>query len=304
MNKFLPSLFIFLCIISVDRLNVSAQDISGTWIGNYQKTLLTTHPLQVVVELTISNDSIVNGLSHLYYSGKKYEHYRVRGKFNKGDSTIYFKEDSTIAVYLGPLSSNCLGNYSMKLHYTDSTMVFNGKWKDNNRALFHCPTTGVYLVKKLPPEKIITGSIPDTGEKRKPSEMPSSLDIAITQPLPDTLMKREQEIQKLLEYDADEKDSVLISIYDNGEIDGDSVSVYFDGQPVIQKTRITDKPLQFYVNLDPRQPTHRLLMAAESMGSIPPCTALMIVKTSKNRYEMNLSSNFEKNAVLEFFFKE
>ncbi|MCW5918101.1 MAG: hypothetical protein KIS82_12230, partial [Ferruginibacter sp.] len=87
-------------------------------------------------------------------------------------------------------------------------------------------------------------------------------------------------------------------------IDGDSVSVYFDGHQVLQKSRISDKPLQFYINLNPTMPTHRLLMVGESMGSIPPCTALMIVKTRKNRYEMNLSSNFTKNAVLEFFFKQ
>ena len=40
------------------------------------------------------------------------------------------------------------------------------------------------------------------------------------------------------------------------------------------------------------------------MGSIPPCTALMIIYIQNKRYEVYLSSNFEKNAVVEFFLKE
>lgn len=304
MNKILRLVICALPTFLLAHLNTKAQDINGTWTGNYQKHMLMTQPRQLVVELTVYNDSLVTGLSHLYYLGNKYEHYRVRGKFNKKDSTIYFKEDSTIAVYLGPKNSNCLGNYTMKLYYTDSTMVLYGKWKDNNRSLFHCPTTGVYLTKKLPPKIIPKPSQTDTVKSKIQVNQNSGSHIAITPALPDTVMKREQEVQKLLEYDVDEKDSVLITIYDNGEIDDDSVSVYFDGTPMLQKVRITDKPIQFYVNLNPKQPTHRMLMVAESIGTIPPCTALMIVKTRKNRYEMSLSSSFEKNAVLEFFFKE
>ncbi|MBS1928551.1 MAG: hypothetical protein IT254_06575 [Chitinophagaceae bacterium] len=304
MTKLLPLFFFTLTFIIGKIYPASAQEISGTWIGNYQKNLLTTQPLQLVVELSVYNDSIVTGLSHLYYNRNKYEHYRVRGKFNRKDSTIYFKEDSTIAVYLGTMSSNCLGNYTMKLYYTDSSMVLTGKWKDNDRSFLHCPTTGVFLVKKLPPKLKQVSAEKEEVLSRPDKDKNEQEAVSVTNTIPESVTQREPEIQKLLEYDVYEKDSVLISIYDNGEIDGDSVSVYFDGRPILMKSRISDKPLQFYVNLDPAQLTHRLVMVGESMGSIPPCTALMIVKTRKNRYEMNLSSNFTKNAVLEFFFKQ
>lgn len=304
MTKLLPLFFFTLTFIIGKIYPASAQEISGTWIGNYQKNLLTTQPLQLVVELSVYNDSIVTGLSHLYYNRNKYEHYRVRGKFNRKDSTIYFKEDSTIAVYLGTMSSNCLGNYTMKLYYTDSSMVLTGKWKDNDRSFLHCPTTGVFLVKKLPPKLKQVSAEKEELLSRPDKDKNEQEAVSVTNTIPESVTQREPEIQKLLEYDVYEKDSVLISIYDNGEIDGDSVSVYFDGRPILMKSRISDKPLQFYVNLDPAQLTHRLVMVGESMGSIPPCTALMIVKTRKNRYEMNLSSNFTKNAVLEFFFKQ
>lgn len=44
------------------------------------------------------NDSVINGMSHLYYLNNKYEHYRISGIYHSMDLTIYFKEDSTIAV--------------------------------------------------------------------------------------------------------------------------------------------------------------------------------------------------------------
>jgi hypothetical protein len=261
--------------------HTQGQQISGTWVGNYGRSFLTSRPQKLVVELSLSNDSVINGMSHLYYLNNKYEHYRISGIYHAADSSINFKEDSTIAVWLGLFSSNCLGNYTMKLSFTDTTMRWDGKWRDNDRFIFHCPSSSVYLEKRLP--------------MNKAAEPPAKKD---------TVLSRASEVQNLVEYSKEEKDSVLVSIYDNGDIDGDSVSVYFDDRPVLSRVRISDKPLQFYVNLDPAVPTHKIFMAAESLGAIPPCTALLIIKTKKHRYEMNLSSNFSKNAVLEFFFKE
>lgn len=305
MKKSIPYIIFCSFFFSTFTFNLSAQEISGTWVGNYQKRLLVTQPLQLVVELSIYNDSLVTGLSHLYYNENKYEHYRVRGKLYRKDSTIYFKEDSTIAVKLGQFFSNCMGNYSLKLNFTDSTMELRGKWRDNDRTFLHCPSTGVFLAKKLPAKMHKLVPVQDSIRvMEKNAVQPQNHEPPGVSTPPDPLLKREQEIQKLLEYDADEKDSVLISIYDNGEIDGDAVSVYFDGKPILQNKMISDKPLQFYVNLDTSVPTHKLLMVAASLGSIPPCTALMIVKTRRNRYELNLSSSLDKNAVLEFFFRQ
>lgn len=278
MQKYLIAFIVF--IFSFVKVS-EGQQISGTWVGNYGRTFLTSRLQKLVVELSLTNDSLINGMSHLYYLNNKYEHYRIRGIYHKEDSSIYFKEDSTIAVWLGLFSSNCLGNYKLKLSFTDSTMRWDGRWRDNDRSILHCPSSSVYLVKRLPTDK--------------KEDFVTNKDIVLNRPI---------EIQSLVEYSKEEKDSVLISIYDNGDIDGDSVSVYFDDKPVLTKVRISDKPLQFYVNLDTSVPTHKIFMAAESLGSIPPCTALLIIKTKKRRYEMNLSSNFSKNAVLEFFFKE
>ena len=94
---------------------IFSQNISGTWVGNYEKALFAATPDKLVVEIFIYNDSLVTGASHLYYKNNTYEHYKIKGYYNRSTSTIHFSEDSTIAVKLEPFIDNCLGNYTMKL---------------------------------------------------------------------------------------------------------------------------------------------------------------------------------------------
>src|SRR5262245_6083435 len=111
---------VFVIILSSVKQLLAAQDISGTWVGNYQDHVFASHPEKIVVEIFIYNDSLITGLSHLYYKDNSYEHYKING-VRKSDGTIYFSEDSTIAVKLGFLEENCLGNYTMKLSSTDTS---------------------------------------------------------------------------------------------------------------------------------------------------------------------------------------
>lgn len=277
-----------LLILTFCSLLSHAQDISGTWIGNYQKTILTSNPEKLVVEIFVHSDSIVTGASHLFYKNSKYEHYKIKGIFHKRDSTISFTEDSTIAVKLSFMASNCLGNYLMKLNFTDTSLKLIGKWKDNSRSLFHCPTSTVWLEKR-----IIRIPIQNGTENKDLLDKKS-----------DPKLERNSDIQSLIEISQYEKDSIKVEVYDNGIIDNDSVSIYFNDRLIIEKEMISLKPIVFYVFLDNQNPISKIKLAAESLGTIPPCTALMIITTKLKRYEVNLSSNFSANAMIEFFLKE
>ena len=271
----LVNLFFFL------NLLVSAQDISGVWVGNYKPTLFAATPEKLVVEIFVYNDSLITGASHLYYKNDQYEHYKIYGVFNKTESTIFFSEDSTIAVKLGPMDENCLGNYTMKLTSTGNMLEMRGRWEDNSTALFHCPSTGVWLEKKGDEDIKQTNS--QTADKN---------------------LERRSDIQSLVEISNAEKDSILIELYDNGIIDNDSASLYLDDSLLLHKQFVSNKPISLYISLDKQRPLSKLKLAAESLGSIPPCTVLMIITTKKKRYEVNLSSSFDSNGVAEFFLKE
>lgn len=79
----------------------SAQNINGKWEGNYSLAFGMFQPEKLVVDISIYHDSIISGSSHLYYPNGHYEHYTIQGIYSAHDSTIYFVEDSTIAVDVG-----------------------------------------------------------------------------------------------------------------------------------------------------------------------------------------------------------
>ncbi|MDB5201345.1 MAG: hypothetical protein JWQ27_754 [Ferruginibacter sp.] len=260
--------------------NAGAQDISGTWTGNYNKTFLMSQPEKLVVEIQLYNDSMITGASHLYYRNNKYEHYKIKGVFHRKDSTVSFTEDSTIAVKLGFMATNCLGHYAMKLKLNDTAMLLSGRWKDKSRSLFKCPSSAVSLHKQLPIVPVDVRRLPEEAVQRIP------------------------DIQSLIEVGDAEKDSIKIEAYDNGVVDDDSVSVYFNDKKIVQKQLISLQPIRFYVSLQQENPISKIQLVAESLGKYPPCTALMIVTTKMKRYEIHLSSNFQSNAAVEFFLKE
>jgi len=271
----LVNVFFFLTLLT------SAQDISGVWVGNYRPTLFSSTPEKLVVEIFVYNDSLITGASHLYYKNDQYEHYKIYGRFKKKESIIYFSEDSTIAVKLGIMDKNCLGNYTMKLTSTGNMLEMRGRWEDNSTALSRCQSTGVWL------EKEVNEDIKQT----------------ISKPV-DKNLERKSDIQSLVEISNAEKDSIRVELYDNGIIDNDSASLYLDDSLLLHKQFVSNKPISLYISLDKQRPLSKLKLAAESLGSIPPCTVLMIITTKKKRYEVNLSSNFNSNGVVEFFLKE
>jgi hypothetical protein len=96
-----------------------------------------------------------------------------------------------------------------------------------------------------------------------------------------------------------ESDSVRLSFYDNGEIDGDSISVFVNNELVLSHQGLEAKAFNIYLHLDSTRDLNEISMFAENLGTIPPNTALMVVTDGKNRYEVFLSSSLTENATVE-----
>ncbi|GAC1421284.1 MAG: hypothetical protein NVSMB67_15790 [Flavisolibacter sp.] len=93
-------------------------------------------------------------------------------------------------------------------------------------------------------------------------------------------------------------DSIKVDFYDNGEVDGDSISVYFNDQLLGANLRLSTKAIHLNLTLDTSKEVNILAMFANNLGTIPPNTALMLVYDGTKRYEIRLSSNLEQNAVV------
>ncbi|MCX6317151.1 MAG: hypothetical protein NTW29_07660 [Bacteroidetes bacterium] len=120
-------------------------------------------------------------------------------------------------------------------------------------------------------------------------------------PKPAVLKNRSNEVVKALTVSSQD---VTVKIYDNGEIDDDTISVYFDNKQVLSSKRLTTSPLTVKLRLDDDHTDHELVMVAENLGRIPPNTSLMIVEAGGQRFEVRITSTEQKNAVVRFRYQQ
>lgn len=120
-------------------------------------------------------------------------------------------------------------------------------------------------------------------------------------PPPPIIRSRTNSLAKLIETKTGE---IRVDLYDNGEIDGDTVSIYHNNRLHTSRARLSQKPITFRISVNRAQPHHELIMVAENLGSIPPNTSLMIVTAGDKRYEVFISSTKQKNAKVVFNLKE
>ncbi|HMT95552.1 MAG TPA: hypothetical protein PKC62_02610 [Ferruginibacter sp.] len=94
-----------------------------------------------------------------------------------------------------------------------------------------------------------------------------------------------------------------IKVYDNGEIDNDTVSIFYNKKLLISHKRLSTIPIELNIELDPNTSIHEITLYADNLGSIPPNTALVVVTAGKRHYELRSKSSLDENAVLVFEYK-
>lgn len=112
-------------------------------------------------------------------------------------------------------------------------------------------------------------------------------------PVPDVIKTRSNPLIKTITTNTPD---IKVELYDNGDIDGDTITVYDNNQVIAWKKGLTDKPITLSVKADPNNSMHEFVMVADNLGSIPPNTALMIITTGGKRYQLFISSDKQKNA--------
>ncbi|WP_129746024.1 hypothetical protein [Flavobacterium anhuiense] len=124
--------------------------------------------------------------------------------------------------------------------------------------------------------------------------------ISDSKAVPIDIKTRKNETLKTIKVNSKQ---VEISIYDYGQIDHDIVSVYVDKEPVLVKEELTKKPLLINLEMDDYNNFHEVILVAENLGDIPPNTSLMKIKAGDKKYEIKITSDEQKNAVVYFKYK-
>lgn len=144
--------------------------------------------------------------------------------------------------------------------------------------------------KNEPITKVDTEVRKETAKKINQTSKPQ---VSIPLPIKD----RENNLVQTITVSTEE---IIVKLYDNGEIDDDTISVYHNNKLVLSKKRLTRTALEIKLKMDENEPNHELIMVAENLGKIPPNTSLMIVNTGDRRYEVRITSTEQKNALVRF----
>ena len=94
-------------------------------------------------------------------------------------------------------------------------------------------------------------------------------------------------------------DSLVLKLYDHGVIDGDTVSVVLNGKVIAARQGLKGKPIISVIHVTPELGDSLLLvMYAESLGSIPPNTGVLVVQDGDDRYEIRFEGTKQKSSAI------
>lgn len=124
---------------------------------------------------------------------------------------------------------------------------------------------------------------------------PAAEDKAETEKLDSRPVKE----QKVLQV---KSNKLRVELFDDGEIDNDIVSLFFNRKLVVDNKSLTVNG--YVINLELAEgKTNELVLYADNLGTIPPNTALMIITDGVSRYEIRLAADLKNNASIRFEIK-
>ena len=136
------------------------------------------------------------------------------------------------------------------------------------------------------------------AEVKQPAAPPAHKPIAkhnTTGPKVDLSKRKIETIDELVI----ESDSLQISLYDNGEVDGDTVSIILNGQAIVSRQGLSASAFRKTIYITPELgDSIQLVMYAENLGSLPPNSGLLIVDYDNRRKEIRFSGDLSKNAAI------
>jgi hypothetical protein len=259
-----------------------SQDLNGVWRGTLtqeQGGCFPTYHLEI--QMTVKGNEM-SGVAFDYYDQSRYVKHHYNGRYNALTKRMVIIEDRLMQANIPGDCVSCTKTYDLTWSAEKGKDVLSGEWK------------GVESISRrpCPPGKISLYRVPTT-------------DFPVDIEQPEELqkiqggLKLEQRETELVTSLALETPDIKIDLYDNAEIDNDTVTIFLNNKLLLYKQRLTEKPLTLQLKAFPNT-DYELVMYADNLGSIPPNTALMVVTAGSQKQEVRLAASDKKNAAVRF----
>jgi hypothetical protein len=278
MRLFLSVLFL------VIACSLSAQNLTGIWRGKRTQVSGGCFP-EYSLELHITyagNNNNIMGNAYNFYDKDRYTKINFTGRYNPQTKRMVIIENLVLQYNVPANCIPCIKTYDLNWSKDSSMEALIGEWKGHEMGNANtCPPGRIQLNKEK------TAIFPvDVFQNDTLGNIQKNLKLA----------NREKEVVQNLILDTSK---IKIELYDNAEIDDDTVTIFLNNTLLLYKKRLTGTPLTLELNAFP-DTEYELMMYAENLGRIPPNTSLMIITAGRKKYEIRLSSSEQKTAVVKF----
>ncbi len=276
---------LLLVTLFFSAISLPAQDINGIWKGKLVMAPSGCFPVyNIELQLQVAG-SRITGTAYHFSDSLNYVRENFEGTYNRDSNLISIKEIGIVTFKIKEDCVPCIKTYNLTFHKGSGNVVT----EEQLRGTWSTPTG-----------KAIDGkTICEPG-----TIVLNRFDRATFKPelkLPPSLTKRKAELVKEIKVDTG---TIKIEFFDNGQIDGDTVSVYVNNMPVVSYQMLKTQPIRINVRVDQRRTMQEVIMVGENLGSIPPNTALMIITAGTKRYQLYLTSDEQKNAMVRFVYEK
>lgn len=309
-------LFIIIAIVFAERIN--AQGITGVWEGKMGDEFL-----QINVE---QKGNKLCGFTYDYQLANHQDHCRAEfgGNYYAADdywqiSGDHFIENSGNHIFMRIRLWRLGGDPETMLHASVGVKSFMGFFSNDEVIILKRVAKKPSLAKWMPPCFPVSTDVPVTAPKIKDNQPPVAVNPKKTDTIPSSpkiiagvknkdsivtvqnMRERRQVEQSRLTVNVSH---ITLKLYDNGIVDNDTVSVFYNGKLLVSHRRLSEEAIELSIDLDKNVAHHVITLFAENLGGIPPNTALVVVTAGDKRYELHSKASLEENSVLVFDYEK
>lgn len=309
--------FSLIFILLACKMTCTAQNLTGIWQGLFDN--------EQFLQINIMHSSKgICGYTYDTVIAKKNDYCRAyfKGRYSKRTNEFYVQGLRFLENSGGHLLSTLYFNYFIendkeyliqeesleekmrKVEEGDTTKLIKLLRVSNTPSPYlkevykPCMEDSMPILKKdTTPLKLITrSSIVSVTEEFKPKKK----DKIVAQEKPLLEKQVEGRSNKIIKTITINSPTLLITMYDNAIVDGDTISVFHNGKLIVSRQPLSEKGIDITIELSQVNPHHEIVLFAHNLGSIPPNTALLVITAGKERYELKASASLTENATLVF----
>lgn len=242
---------------------LQAQEVGGFWKGSLTFAGGCFAQNNIELQIKMVGDGLY-GDSYHYMDVKNYIRKDISGSYDPETKKLLVQEGAVTEQELVDRCSICIKRFQLTYRKEGTTEFLEGYWTGKLQGTnIDCGTGGTIVLSRIINPTFKDESVP------------------------------------VVKVDTGE---IKLAFYDNGTIDGDSITVKVNKQVVLSHERLSGKAVTTTVRVTLETPVVTVEMMAENEGSIPPNTALLIVTAPNLYHRLYMSSTKEKSARLRFVY--